>query len=113
MHEPSSVDLSQVVDEVVSRLRAFYGNRLRSVLLRYPSPGVHTEEGWDLEFFAALNGDFKQFEELSNVAAIASDVGIGHTLAIGIHPLTTQQLEDPDVLGPFFALDVREAVRVA
>lgn len=112
MQQPSSAGMGQVVNEVVSRLRAFYGERLRSVLLRYPAPGVHPEEGWDLEFFAAIEGHFQRSAELSNLALIASEVGLEHTLAIGMHPLTLQQLEDPDLLGPFFALDVREAVRV-
>jgi len=93
MHEPSSTHDTGIVDEAVARLRALYGERLVAVY-QCPEPlYADDDEAADMEFIVVLRGPVDRWHEVKSLSAIASDIGLEHTLVIFFFPFGEAEIE--------------------
>lgn len=99
--------------EAVERLRALYGERLVGVGLRAPARGPDAFDDLDMEFIVVLSGQFRRFDEIRKLSAVASDLGIEHGLAISVLPVSPAEFGDPWSMGPVHGREIAESVLVA
>ena len=104
---------SPIVTEAIERLRALYGERLRGVAVRMPAPGPTPEDDADMELIAVLDHISNRWAEIHEMSAVASELGLAHTLLVLPTPVTEAEFTHPQDVGGLLRFSLIEAVRVA
>jgi hypothetical protein len=102
---------NDLIAEAEARLRELYGPRFAGMAVRAPAPGPDPEDDMDVEIIVILNGEIDRYREIRHVGWIASDLGLGHDLALTILPVTEDEVADPG--WGYLALSIKDAVRVS
>jgi len=104
--------VSPLVRDAIALLREQYGDRLLHLAVRAPAPGPEEMDDMDVELIVVLEEPFEWSSEVIAMGPTAGAIGLKYNLACSLMPVTLEQYENPDLLGPVTGGEVAEAVGV-
>lgn len=109
MHQEA---VSPLVRDAIAMLREHYGDRLLHLAVRAPVPGAEEFDDLDVSVIVVLDGTFNWGQEVIAMGPIAGAISLKYNLVCSLMPVTLDEYQNPDRLGPVAGYDVAEAVGV-